>query len=1244
MHISNLAIKAWNIYGIFRNTNGFLYNKLHDQDFINHVKNFLIFGLIETHHTSDDIDKLQIFGYKCFQSCRKKLKFGRKHGGLAIYVHNSILPGVCKLPLAGSETIILKLKKDFFSFSNDIMLSFSYCAPAGSSFLSRTQFDPFADLEIKLANAAQEGDLVCFGDFNARTGTDLDYLNNEDNTGIPVPEDTYVTDTVATYPRGNLDVMTNQYGDQLISLCRSLPLRICNGRKLGDIMGDFTCYKWNGQSTVDYCLASPNIYSKIITFQVHNLIPHLSDHCSTSIAISTDIQLAFNPKNDCNLLEKPKKLSWSKQIQQNFENLIQSGEAKNFLSNFAINGVDPNQSSIDIATKLFTDFVIKSAIEADTVRPICYKCPPKSPKPNWKFKKRVKKPPKPKWFDTSCEEMRNKMRKTSDLLKKFPKHPYLLRCLQVEQKQYKKLLKKKHKEFLNQMFSELDQIHNQNPRGYMNLVKSMRDGSFDKQIPDNSSFVSPKDWRHHFTELLGPTVPLTPSEIDMARFVTENSDKYKTELDIPISRSEIIEEISKLDNNKAISFDRVSNEILKTGKLVFAKPLLNLFNPILSSTIYPTNWKCDILTPLHKSGDKSDPNNYRGLAVSSCLGKLFNKILQRRLDKFCQKNSLINDLQGSGKVGSRTCDHLLVVRCLFDKYVKQQGKYLYTCFVDLRKAFDTVSRVKLFYTLVNDYSIGGKFLKILQQIYTENELYIKLSDGLVKPFNTTVGVKQGCVFSPILFNLFINKICSIFDQTCDPAQLHNKDINCLLWADDLLLISKTPSGLQNSIDKMHQFYQSMGLQVNIKKTKVMIFNKRGIKLENRFQFYLSDEKLEITDEYQYLGIKLKPSGSFSVAVQELKDKASRAWFGISTLIFKNKRMRADRIFSLFDSLVMPVATYGSPLWLPFTIPKKSFENKFDLLSFWETFQGETLNQKCSKMTLSVKKTTPRLAVLGELGRYPMFIQSLAQCINYKLSLYSRKSSNVLIGHALREMESLRDKSCESWLTRVDKIIKILNIPQNLFFNKASGKNVLALLKSRFSVFFLDKINEIKMSDSDQMDHNKLRTYRTLKSSFTREPYIDMIRNRNQRCYLSRLRVGSHNLRVEQGRHTKPITAFADRTCQYCCLRPPLPACGRRGPLGSTFTFTMTSTAARPSPPTDTEFHFLVECPLFSAERSSFYARYELEKSGFQTLSPNEKFKVLLCPTTAICVKLVHRFVKSMFASREKHDEQRRHIQ
>ena len=89
--------------------------------------------------------------------------------------------------------------------------------------------------------------------------------------------------------------------------------------------------------------------------------------------------------------------------------------------------------------------------------------------------------------------------------------------------------------------------------------------------------------------------------------------------------------------------------------------------------------------------------------------------------------------------------------------------------------------------------------------------------------------------------------------------------------------------------------------------------------------------------------------------------------------------------------------------------EKIIRKKVRVIKFFETFKGETLNQKCAKMSLSVKKTTSRLAVLGELGRYPIFVQSLAQCINYKLSLLSRKSSNTLVGHTLIEMESMKIK-------------------------------------------------------------------------------------------------------------------------------------------------------------------------------------------------------------------------------------------
>ena len=264
---------------------------------------------------------------------------------------------------------------------------------------------------------------------------------------------------------------------------------------------------------------------------------------------------------------------------------------------------------------------------------------------------------------------------------------------------------------------------------------------------------------NHFSSLLGPKIPPTPQDKKILEFIDNNSEKFESELGSPFTWSEFLAGVSSLPNNKATSFDRISNEILKASKLVIVRPALTLFNTILSSGIYPTQWKLDILTPIHKSGVKNDPNNFRGVVVSSCFGKLFNKLLQKRLDKLCCTKGHISEEQGSSRAGSRTSDHLLIVKFLIDKYVKQRKKYLYTCFVDLCRAFDTVPRNRLFYSLLKDYSIGGKFLKLLQEMYKNNKIFVKLSDGLLKPFTTTISVKQGCVFSPILFNLYIgNKL------------------------------------------------------------------------------------------------------------------------------------------------------------------------------------------------------------------------------------------------------------------------------------------------------------------------------------------------------------------------------------------------------------------------------------------------------------------------------------------------------
>ena len=400
-----LQIQCWNVQGAFFNIDGDRYSKIHnDSDFQGHTKKYLIFGLIETHHTADDIHLMQIAGYRCFQVCRKKLKRGPKSGGICVYIHESISLGVSKVNTSGSESILIRLKKEYFHLDRDMIVSFSYCVPAGSSYQIRTQFDPQEDFLEKISNFDDSCDLVCLGDFNSRTACRLDYTVDDDNTDIPVVNSMFSADTVATYPRGNMDQLVNSYGVRLLEICQSFPLRILNGRMLGDVQGSYTCYKSKGQSVVDYCLVSPRIYRQVSYFIVNDFLPDLSDHCSITVAISTKYMLSS--LSSYNLLSKPSKVPWSDDISVMYEGLLQDKTSKAFLSQFNAQSLS-SQQLLDSAVDSLSSFLVNAAVQAagssvGTARPNVSR---RSTERNWKFRKKSSNVSKPKWFSVECDTL-----------------------------------------------------------------------------------------------------------------------------------------------------------------------------------------------------------------------------------------------------------------------------------------------------------------------------------------------------------------------------------------------------------------------------------------------------------------------------------------------------------------------------------------------------------------------------------------------------------------------------------------------------------------------------------------------------------------------------------------------------------------------------------------------------------------------------------------------------------------------
>ena len=303
-----------------------------------------------------------------------------------------------------------------------------------------------------------------------------------------------------------------------------------------------------------------------------------------------------------------------------------------------------------------------------------------------------------------------------------------------------------------------------------------------------------------------------------------------------------------------------------------------LFNLVLDTGIYPS-FLCDgLITPIFKTGDKSDPGNYRGICVSSCLGKLFLSILNHRLLNFADNNNLLHPSQRGFLRDNRTSDYILALRALIEKYSLHYKQKVYACFIDFKKAFDSVWHEGLFHRILS-YGIGGKMYDLIKILYTRSTCAVKLGKNRTDSFSYRRGVRQGRILSPLLFNNFINELPLSFNASnTDPFTLPNgTKLNSLLYADDLVILSKSKTGLDNYLKVLECFNAKWLLNVNYRKTKILVFQKSG-KKPKHLSFSINNTPIEIVQEYTYLGMRITSSGTFTIAQKSTSRKGIKCQF------------------------------------------------------------------------------------------------------------------------------------------------------------------------------------------------------------------------------------------------------------------------------------------------------------------------------------------------------------------------------
>ena len=172
--------------------------------------------------------------------------------------------------------------------------------------------------------------------------------------------------------------------------------------------------------------------------------------------------------------------------------------------------------------------------------------------------------------------------------------------------------------------------------------------------------------------------------------------------------------------------------------------------------VIPDSWGETIVTLLFKKGDPLLWKNYRPIAVVHLFSKMLAILLEKRLSSWTEDEGLRSPAQTGFRQGHSTLSNAYVVQHFADK-CKHSHKHLYMCLIDLAKAYDSVTRRRIWECL-HERGIQGRILFAIDALYKHTSISIKYGDGTLPAFESSIGVKQGCPLSPLLFGMFIEQL------------------------------------------------------------------------------------------------------------------------------------------------------------------------------------------------------------------------------------------------------------------------------------------------------------------------------------------------------------------------------------------------------------------------------------------------------------------------------------------------------
>lgn len=326
----------------------------------------------------------------------------------------------------------------------------------------------------------------------------------------------------------------------------------------------------------------------------------------------------------------------------------------------------------------------------------------------------------------------------------------------------------------------------------------------------------------------------------------------------------------------------------------------------------------------------------------------------------------------------------------------------------------------------------------------------------------------------------------------------------LLYADDTLLFSETYEGMQNLLNVFSDYCKLWKLEVNLSKTKTVIFSKRKFRPPLRLK--LDGKELEYTDCFSYLGVIFYYNGSFVHTKKKLVEQAQKALYAVYYKI-RNLQLPIDLQLKIFDSLVAPILLYGSEVW-----------------GVGKNDNIEKVHLQFLKRILGVRVTTPNCLVYGELGRYPLDINIKCRMLCFWSRLMTTEKLSSKIYKLLFKLYA-NENSQTLYVKNIQTILD--NIGLSFIFRNQIPVNII-WIKTHVKQILIDQF--IQNWRSEIGNSSRGHFYSLFKQEFCIEPYLLRLEQR-YRIYITKFRLCNIRIPIETGRWQK-ITR-ENRKCTKC---------------------------------------------------------------------------------------------------------------